>query len=781
MPAGEHEFSGQMIPMWQATGERKQAKASLIGFGGAAYGGKSYGMLIMARVAAELWPGVQIAYFRRTYPELDGPGASIQKAYGVFGDVAKDTNGGKEWQWANGSTVFFRHCQNEKDVYSYQSQQIDILLLDEATHFTWFIVDYLLTRNRASGDVKTTGFRPFAVMPSNPGNIGHQWYSQVFDVEQKSGKHESLKLVQNPNGKNAQVYFIPAFLEDNQIGVAADPEYESRLTQRDPEIARALRYGDWSLFAGQAFPGWTKDRIACEPFEIPEHWARWRALDYGFVHPWAAGWFTVDPATKRLYVYKAVKKSELTDTQQAVLMNSMTAADERITVTYASPDMWARKTQGNKVFTSVDEYKAEGVLLTRADNERLNGKRKIDRLLFDALDGKPMVQVFEPYYEVFACMRTLVRDDHNPEDVKKVDGDGCIAAGTLVTTDKGDKPIEEVIATDMVLTRKGYKMVTRAWLKQKNSVVYKATFSDGRYVIGTGNHPVYVVGRGFINLDTLSHGDVIITKENILCQPTQLSLMDTSLDGTQALKTRRIRDIIRRVAITGSAVLVSFIKKFGRACMEKFQKIITFTTRITTHLITILQTLNVSIGMTIYPLIQNNMRLASSTWIEYASWQQSGTSRKLAGNGIQRSQSLHGKIACYKRLLVTFVKRNIKCSSKERLTIALRFAGLRRGGEAARMMFRELVQFAEKILLQINMMTHRHAHDCVVRVCDVQKLDNHQDVYNLTVMDEHEFFANGVLVHNCYDMLRYGLSNINQPTKTQTKTVHPARGVKAIW
>lgn len=422
-PAGDYAFNGQTVPMFRATGEKRKAVAGLIGYGGAAFGGKSYGVLLLAKVAAELWPGVQIAYFRRTYPELDGPGAAIQKAYGIFSGVSRGTDGGKEWIWPNGSMFFFRHCQNEADVYSYQSQQIDILIGDEATHLSWTIIDYLLTRNRASGDIKVPGFKPFAVLPSNPGNIGHAWYSQVFDVGKKQGEHEQIKSVQNPNGKNSQTYFIPALLEDNKIGTSADPDYEDRLMQRDPEIARALRYGDWSVFAGQAFPSWTKDRIACKPFEIPEHWPKWRAEDYGFVHPWVAGWMTVDPIKKRYFIYRAVAKSELTDTQQASLMNAMTPPHETITVTYASPDMWARKTQGNKVFTSIDEYKAEGVILTRADNDRLNGKRKIDRLLFDLPDGLPGLQVFEPYYDTFKCMTTLVRDEKNPEDVKKVDGD----------------------------------------------------------------------------------------------------------------------------------------------------------------------------------------------------------------------------------------------------------------------------------------------------------------------------------------------------------------------
>jgi len=421
VPIGEQEFGGRQVPMWQATGEYRPALADIIGYGGAAYGGKSYGLLILARVAAEILPGVQIAYFRRTYPELDGPGAAMQKAHEIFNGVARNSDGGREWKWSNGSTFYFRHCQNERDVYSYQSQQMDILMGDEATHFSWMIIDYLLTRNRVSGDIP--GFKPFAVLPSNPGNIGHAWYSQVFDVEKKAGAHETVKRTQNPNGKYSSVYFIPAFLEDNQIGVSRDPGYEQRLMERDPDVARALRYGDWTIFAGQAFPTWERERMVCKPFELPSHWAKWRALDYGFVHPFTAGWCTVDPQSRRMYIFRAVKQSGLSDTQQAELIRDMTPPDEVIHITYASPDMWARKTAKNKVFTAVDEYKDVGILLTRADDDRLNGKHKLDRLLMDLPDGRPGIQIFEPYYDVFKIMTSLVRAHVNPEDVQKVDGD----------------------------------------------------------------------------------------------------------------------------------------------------------------------------------------------------------------------------------------------------------------------------------------------------------------------------------------------------------------------
>lgn len=435
VPAGDHEFYGQMLPMWRATGERQAAKTSMIGYGGAAYGGKSYGVLTMINIASQLWPGCQSVFYRRTYSELGGAGAIIPKAKGIFAETAKDRDGGKEWNFPNGSNFYLRHCQHESDVYSYQGSQPDILIFDEATSFTWFIVDYLQTRNRASGEIKAQGFRPFCVLLTNPGNIGHRWYSQLFDMEKKAGDHNTVKEVMNMNGQREKVYFIPAFLEDNGIGNAADPEYESRLMKRSQTVAKALRYGDWSIFAGQRFPTWIKERMTCKPFPLPSHWAKWRALDYGYKHPLVVGWAAKDPTTGRLYIYRAREAQELYDAAQAEMIGDLTPPDERITVTFASPDMWAKTAKKSaKVQTSVDEYREHGIILTRADNDRINGIRKIDRLLAeegaDPNQGgatKPMLQIFEPDYEVFECMETLVSEDammgKNAEDVKKVDGD----------------------------------------------------------------------------------------------------------------------------------------------------------------------------------------------------------------------------------------------------------------------------------------------------------------------------------------------------------------------
>jgi len=393
----------------------------LIGYGGAAFGGKTDAAIGLAMVAAFAFPGVRIGLFRRNFTELEGPDGPIERSRELLAGITEYNAGQHRHTFPTGSRLYFHHCATEDDRYNYQSQAWDILLIDEATHFTWPIVDYLITRNRPTID--HPDLTPFVGMMTNPGNVGHEWYSQLFDVLKTSGGHRQVKRVLTPNGKYEQSYFIPALLEDNPIGLERDPEYADRLEARDPDVARALRYGDWSVFAGQAFPTWQHNRIACPPREIPLWWPKWRAIDYGYEHPWACGWFAKDPDKDRLYVYRAISLSGLTDERQIAMVKDSTAPEENILFTFASPDMWERKNKDDIVFTTADVYEKGGVVLTRANNDRLGGKRRLHGLMLDKPDGKPGIQVFEPYYSVFGCMVTLIKDPKNPEDVKKVDGD----------------------------------------------------------------------------------------------------------------------------------------------------------------------------------------------------------------------------------------------------------------------------------------------------------------------------------------------------------------------
>ena len=406
------------------TGARGAAITDIIGYGGAAYGGKTYALLGLALVAAYAYPGVQIGYFRRTYSELEGAGSAIHDAYEVYAGVAVARDSGRVWKFGDtGSALYFQHCENESDVFSYQSKQYDILIIDEATHFTWFQVDYLKTRNRVSGD---NGIPlPFMVVASNPGNIGHAWYMQMFGLDHienwLTGKWSKPQEFSNPNNKKVLAYFIPSFIQDNIIGMERDPGYEKRLWESNPDTAEALIKGDWKVFSGMAFRQFDPD-VHVIPFkDLPRDWLKfpkWRAVDWGYNDPFCCLWAAKDPDNGRVYVYREVYEAGLTDAQQALSIIMNTPVEEGITITYGDPVSFnTRHNKNNLVYTSADEYRENGVFIWNADNNRLNGKKKIDQMLAPLNDGKPGLMITDNCVNLIRTLPKLARSQVNPEDV----------------------------------------------------------------------------------------------------------------------------------------------------------------------------------------------------------------------------------------------------------------------------------------------------------------------------------------------------------------------------
>lgn len=167
-------------------GKPTEPVCETIGYGGAAFGGKTEGLLGIGLIAGLMIPGCKVGLFRRTFPELEGSDGPIERSQELYKQAGAKYNSQKHvWNFTSdeeaGASVRFCHCQYEHNVYDYQSTAFDILMLDEATHFSWFIVDYLITRNRITKYSKIP--RPFRVMATNPGNIGHVWYMQIFGID----------------------------------------------------------------------------------------------------------------------------------------------------------------------------------------------------------------------------------------------------------------------------------------------------------------------------------------------------------------------------------------------------------------------------------------------------------------------------------------------------------------------------------------------------------------------------------------------------------------------
>lgn len=91
----------------------------------------------------------------------------------------------------------------------------------------------------------------------------------------------------------------------------------------------------------------------------------------------------------------------------------------------------------------------------------------------------------------------------------KFHSDICFTAGTLIATETGEMPVEQVTAGVWVWTRWGLRPVVRVGTREAE--VARAEFSDGRELVGTPDHPVWSQTRGWVDLAQLSRCDVHVT------------------------------------------------------------------------------------------------------------------------------------------------------------------------------------------------------------------------------------------------------------------------------
>ena len=283
-----------------------QADADEVLFGGAAGGGKSYGQLIDAFLFAIKYQGSKQLILRNTFPELQRSLVLVSVTLYPT-EVASYNQSRYIWRFVNGSRIEFGYLESDKDVQKYQSAEYDVIRFDELTHFTEFQYTYMISRIRGANN-----FPKQIKSSTNPGNRGHSWVKARF-IDPMPPE----TVYTDANGRTR--IFIPAKVQDNKFLIDADPDYIKRLDQLPEDQRRALRDGDWDTFEGQYFPEFNRDIHVIEPFEIPAHWRRYRALDYG-LDMLACYWIAVDGQNKS-YVYKELYQDNLiiSDAAKAIL------------------------------------------------------------------------------------------------------------------------------------------------------------------------------------------------------------------------------------------------------------------------------------------------------------------------------------------------------------------------------------------------------------------------------------------------------------------------------
>jgi len=253
-------------------------------YGGARGGGKTASLIALWVVHADRHgAGAKGLLLRRTYDELTECQAQAMAIYPRFGAVY--TKSERMWTFPNGAVIRFRYLDKDEDAMKYQGQSNTFIGIDEAGSFrSPDPIDKLNATLRS-----TTGVPCQMILTANPGGVGHEWLKARFIT----GRDE-MTIFKGEDGMKR--LYIPAKVTDNKYLMDNDPDYINRIKASGPPwLVEAWLNGDWNVAAGSFLEGiWQPDKHIVEPFNIPPHWERWRALDWGFSAPYAVGWFAMD-------------------------------------------------------------------------------------------------------------------------------------------------------------------------------------------------------------------------------------------------------------------------------------------------------------------------------------------------------------------------------------------------------------------------------------------------------------------------------------------------------
>lgn len=382
-------------------------------YGGARGGGKTDALLAWNIIRRQKYAGSRGLFLRRNYNDLVKQGGAIPRSHELLDGVAHWNGTTHTWLFPNGSVLEFGHCKDEASRAKYQGPQYEDVTFEEVTQFT----ETQFSAIRASARTTRSDVRTRVRAAGNPGGVGHGWVKARFITPNPGGGETITETL--PSGLTRTRVFIPSRVYDNPSIVENDPGYLAVLESLPAAIRRAWLDGSWDVFEGQCFAEWDYGRHVItdvEAFAIPEHWPRYRCVDWGYARPFVCLWLAQSPATREVICYREASVKGLRDEEQVALINRLTPAGETISRTVADPSMWAKRLDA--AFSARDAYRLGGVVLAKGTNDRLPGKMRVHEFLaVDAMTKRPRLRVFRTCTHLIASLPNLVYSQVDPEDV----------------------------------------------------------------------------------------------------------------------------------------------------------------------------------------------------------------------------------------------------------------------------------------------------------------------------------------------------------------------------
>lgn len=291
----------------------------------------------------------------------------------------------------------------------------------------------------------------------------------------------------------------------------------------------------------------------------------------------------------------------------------------------------------------------------------------------------------------------------------------CFIEGTKIATNKGDKNIENIKEGDLVYTHNGYMAVYDSGLRRKKQKVFTAYFSNGSSFTATGDHPI-IHTKGKTKLEDLSRHAILYE-----CQEQKKStIMESHSDGTLTLLGGRIEFTSHQMEPIGQKDTRDCISKYGLMPMEIFLKALSY-------------------------IIKTKIRLITSylTWCAKVEANIKVTMRKIDWQRLLLETETQNTLHVYNPYLMP---GGVQKQEKNGIRIMLIRASF--------WLFPKYLRVLSAILKALHGAI-KVVSSVAPNVVIVGLHENivKKDVINISVEQEHEYFANGILVSNCHTLL----------------------------
>jgi hypothetical protein len=361
----------------------------------------------------------------------------------------------KHFQFTNGSVLIFKSLEYDRDCEDIQGWEIHAAYVDEAGQLTPYMLDYIISRVRLGKfqinldrlvekqpELKKYVSRlPRYALSANPGGESHHYLKGKFidpAPPETVFYDEDLKDPNDPTDRGWSTIFIPASMRDNKY---LDAGYAAQFGNLPDHIQRQLRDGDWNVVPGAFFDCFDTKKHVIKPFAVPDHWTRFRSVDWGHATPFSIGWWAISDGepvvgadgSEVVYPegamiryrewYGAQRKGHRTTTKGIRLSGTEFAEGvlerqgehESINYSVADPSMW--RSDGGP--SQAERALKSGVILRKADNQRELGWQEMYRRIKDGL-----LYVFNTCPEFIRTIPAIQADERHPEDITKTNRGG---------------------------------------------------------------------------------------------------------------------------------------------------------------------------------------------------------------------------------------------------------------------------------------------------------------------------------------------------------------------